>query len=442
MQPEIKHINFDSDYADCYFPISYTIETNESETKNEETLTILEAKTDRVFKVVLDIDDVLALLTTIPCIDVKLSWKQVAAFFMRKGAILKAGNTTHYIYPGIIEFTKLLAKTNDILLSIFSSGWKWRNEPFTEALLIKAIGEKEYQAKKDQIRVFSVPDLVRQKKELSHVLKDITDSVLIDNDASNRARDYDNKLIEEKHFLYAPATITKDFLRLEFKEDKYDENGERDLKCILNASFRDYDKRKKHIVAEYWIAPNRVTNWADYDKMEKNWEINFWHEEEREYKKITLLKENEPELYKLLEPLKTSTAHTGLATNAPVTAALLQFVKKNGGQTKRICYKVNRIYLITAVLFRAIESARTTNTPLEDNLPRIELEYQKCSPRMPEWAYEYKLYREGLKRLRGINPELTFITPKNYMAAATTPISVEEDCFLVDAIKCENKGGI
>ncbi len=114
---------------------------------------------------------------------------------------------------------------------------------------------------------------------------------------------------------------------------------------------------------------------------------------------------------------------------------LYKFVEKHGGQTKKICHRANRIYLITALLFRALNQARSSNASLSSCLPRIHTECGEVIKN--EWMTDDELYLEGLEKLRSINPSLEFIHPHNYLEAARAALNEDEQGFISDAIKNE-----
>jgi len=68
---------------------------------------------------------------------------KIAAFFLKKGAIITALKT-HYVFPGVIELMQLLFQTENIKVSFFSSGDRQRNEIFVKQLLELALGQEGY----------------------------------------------------------------------------------------------------------------------------------------------------------------------------------------------------------------------------------------------------------------------------------------------------------
>lgn len=339
----------------------------------------------------------------------KTSYNQIAAFYMRKGSILSAKNITHYVFPGVIELIQLLCQIEDVKLSFFSAAHSSRNKPFVASLLKLSLGDEKYNKIRDNIVIFSENHCCSRKKKLSAILKDpIEDTVLIDNDPSNRAEN------EENNFLYAPPTFTDSFSKLEFKQDKYDVKGKTRIKCFINSS--------KQISADW------------HGEILK---IRFWHKGLKKIQQIDVSKETEIELYDLLKPYM-KLYNFQIPCNNAILDKLYKFVEKHGGQTEKICHRANRIYLITALLFRALNQARSSNASLSSFLPRIHTKWNSaCEVNKNEWMTDDELYLEGLEILRGINPSLEFIHPHNYLEAARTPLTEDEQSFISNAIKNE-----
>lgn len=367
----------------------------------------------RVFNVCLDLDEVVVSLHARPqWIGLKTTYTQIAAFYMRKGCILSPENVTHYVHPAIVEFIRLLCQIDDLKLSFFSAAPRYRNEPFVASLLQHSLGDEKYEEIRDKVLIFSENHLSSRKKKLSAILHDpIEDAVLIDNDPSNRAEK------EEDNFLYAPTTDTGDFSKLELKQEKYDSKGIARIKCFINSSVR-----KIQISA----------NWHG-----ESLKIRFWHKELREFQEIGVSKVTETELYDLLKPYMKSN-NFQLPINSPILDKLYEFVRKHGGQTETICHRANRIYLITALLLRALNQARSSNAPLTRFLPRIQTKWNSAiAVEKSAWMSDDELYLEGLQELRSINPSLEFIHPHNYIEAARAPLTEDERCFIGNAIEHE-----
>jgi|GEM_PF-4607484 hypothetical protein len=368
----------------------------------------------RFFNVVLDIDDVLMSLSTYQqWMLTKTSSAQIAAFYMRKGSILSARDITHYVFPGVIEFIQLLCQIEDVKLSFFSAAHSSRNKPLVASLLKRSLGDKKYDKIRDNILIFSENHCCFRKKKLSAILQGpIEDAALIDNDPRNRAEN------EESNFLYAPPTFTGSFSKLELKQEKYDNKGKTKIKCFVNPVF---------------VKKSISVNWKG-----EILKIRFWHKELKKFQEIDIDKVTEIELYDLLKPYMES-YNFQIPSNRAILDKLYKFVEKHGGQTEKICHRANRIYLITALLFRALNQARSSNASLSSFLPRIHTEWNLGVFEVikNEWMTDDELYLEGLEKLRSINPSLEFIHPHNYLEAARAPLNEAGQSFISNARKNE-----
>ncbi|MEI8365908.1 MAG: hypothetical protein WCF65_05770 [Parachlamydiaceae bacterium] len=183
--------------------------------------------------IVFDIDDVLT------CTSAKVAER--ALFFKNKGAILTAVKT-HYVFPGVIEFMKLLFQTEHVKVSFFSAGAKHRNDKFVEELLTLSLGELKYNEVKHRVRILSHEDLTRSsprecrkafdlfgiepwensQKDISKVLEEgdlLENAVLIDNSAENAACG------QIQNLLYVAPTSITNYRKLHQKIGFYNPDG-------------------------------------------------------------------------------------------------------------------------------------------------------------------------------------------------------------------------
>lgn len=106
----------------------------------------------RIITIVFDIDGTLAGTSNTESEDLML-------FFHRRGALIKANDIVHYVYPGVLELMKILFSKENVRVAFFSSGPEERNEAFVKSLLTLALGQADYEKYEEQI-------IIRSKEHL------------------------------------------------------------------------------------------------------------------------------------------------------------------------------------------------------------------------------------------------------------------------------------
>lgn len=372
-----------------------------------------------------------------------------AAFFYKKGAIIPAIKT-HYIVPGVIELMKLLFQMEHVTVSFFSAGVSERNEVFVKELLSLALGKERYDQIASKVRILSRDDMVRgdegpksmhglghgtYKKDLSVFLKEadvLQNAVLIEDDYSYVA------FGQEKNVLTLPMAFELYFSELkrnrkDYGDDEYipidpilqkDEPSEHDLKRIMRA-----DK----IV----VSPQG-----------SEYKVFYACKKTNQCGQTTIGREKHKKLIDSLDLLckKSKDWETICLTDKPsgqeIIKEIYEVLDSVEGRTRTIHSDVNTIFYLTGMLFKSMEIAQTKQIPLSEVL--FQMQYK---PGKKEETYEHlfyeavhreEMYALGLEKLREVNENITFVTPKNYSECVEEPLSKEEKDFLSLAMKQEN----
>lgn len=102
-------------------------------------------------RIVFDIDSVIAGHEKID--------KNTFLFFLRKGAVITAGDATHFIFPGIIHLIRTIYQHPNIEVAFFSSGTQERNMELVEKLLTLCLDKEHYEKINSTLKICSKADL-------------------------------------------------------------------------------------------------------------------------------------------------------------------------------------------------------------------------------------------------------------------------------------------
>lgn len=384
----------------------------------------------RPVHVVLDIDSVLA------CINAQSD--QEASFFLHNGAIIQAIKT-HYIFPGVIEFLQLLFQMDHIRVSFFSAGSEKRNKTFVNQLLKIVLPQKKYKKTRKNVLVFSKDYLASPglKKDLTIVLEDpipLEDTILIDDRLENRASDQFNNL------LWVPPTDLSHFRALEIsKVYSYTEGGVKLSNCIMVCI----------PLEEFLIEEGNIENMKGVLILRTNdgFELGFLDKDSYDYRQEKLSEEKHSSLIeRLAEVYKHETTGCfgeirSFSIHDPhLCQDLCNLITSLNGISRKICRSVNRIYYVTGILFRALETSKRLDISLSEALFKVQysVDEEDEEPVFDNLHKADVLYHLGLSKLRSVNPQLEFTTPEKYTQHVYKPVE-QKELSQLDRISLTNK---
>jgi len=394
--------------------------------------------------IVLDIDGVLA------CKSVETI--EQANFFKNKGAILTAIKT-HYIFPGVIEFIKLLFQTENVKVSFFSSGDKKRNVIFVDQLLKLALSEAKYNETKSKVCILSRDDLTeptneeRKKQRVLYDLrpgnmqKDISkalgegdfleNAVLIDDDRSYVACG------QAKNILFVPESKNRNFERLSSKCDSYQTDGYKFLRCVI-ATKKSSSPEKRAVKEGKQIL---------LLKTEEGFKVGFLNKSGK-YQALVISHEKHESLLLKLNEIHQSNSEknksASIIEDNELVKDICELVGSFEGKARKICRQANRICYVTGLLFKALKVAESKNISISDSLFQIQFKFKEgektYEPDFKQSCRMEELYLIGLEKLKEVNSGLQFITPHNYLECVQLLMSEEEQLTLQEAIKNQDNG--
>ncbi len=390
--------------------------------------------------VVLDIDGVLACKSA--------GNIEAASFFKNKGAILTAIKT-HYIFPGVIEFIKLLFETEGVRVSFFSLGDESRNEVFVKKLLKLSLGKNKYEEIKETVSILSRNNFIecgrewqehyrlynlrpgKKQKDLSKVLKgeeELKNTILIDDDSSYVACG------QAKNFLSLPATERSDYQRLLGKYELYQPSGFKFLRCVLSCEPREVEAVKEGKLI-YLVRSNDqfFLNYLDKDSVVHTEPITGVQNQSL-VEKLTQLHE------KNLEKKR----NTCLVEDQELIKNICELVGSLGGNFQKICRTTNRIYYAAGLLLTALEKAKQESLSISESLFRLQFKLKQDNetyePNFKKLRKTDSLYLIGLEKLKHFNDELQLTNPVNYSQFTKLIITEEEKILLESFIENEDNG--
>lgn len=348
-----------------------------------------------VYCAVFDIDDVLAFTDYVT--------PEVVDFIEREGAVVQA-IVPHYVLPGVREFIQLLYRMEDVQVWFFSSGDKTRNHPFVRELL----GEEVYEELRS--RILSRDDLrevkargapTEYKKDLHAVMLNIANTILIDDNIHNAAGG------QAENFLRAGCVDGNAFTLSNWKRNAYGADGMRFIKIRFDTrSFlRSWPTSVKAgncikvIMAGFWDGHHQFR-------------IAFVDQKTHECREM-LVEDSE------LRDVFYQYYHYNQEKYPQwVEDKIRSMVENQGGRTRKIWRRPNRIFCVAGLFFTALDNAKREHISLSESLSRLYLKeagtdscYTDAVRRM---LRHDELYWKGLKLLQAINPALQFTSPQNY----------------------------
>lgn len=387
-----------------------------------------------VYNVALDIDQVLAFH--------RVKNFEQGKFFLNKGAILTAMKT-HYIYPGAIEFVRLLALKPNVNLTFYSAGKAERNDELITLILNLALPESEYQDLKSKVRVLSREHLVSSiqidgiskyyypafnhlsfsQKDLEKILTEgsvIGDAVLIDDQPRNAA------FGQLYNLLKVPVSEMDDYESLLGKMKFYDPlSGTRFLKCMINVSGVPLDD----VVKEgRLITIGKNNDWFEIKFVDLNGEVqveNIHLDFEEMYEQLDYF----------YEKAVKNGSPMGYIADTQVVENICNFVSEFNGKSRKICRKANRICYVAGLLFSALSLAESEKVPLSTALRHYQ--FKMDAPNFHKIVKDDRFYQLGLEKLREVNPNYEFVTPHHYHKYSQAIISKKEHIYLKMAIENE-----
>lgn len=389
-------------------------------------------------------------------------------FFNNRGAILTAIKT-HYLFPGVVEFIRLLFLTEKIKVSFYSGGDKVRNPLFVNALLHLALPEhKDIQADvlSDLVKStsFQLPEDCDSSgiyaggyhKDLLKVVEKggiLEETILVDDDLSYSAS------IQIKHLLSVKETTVKTFENLLSKRKVYQKEGFRYLPCYLLVKEPIFFEPGSYL---YCMMENQLKTSQENQKtmyeekilerkcllifrIEEKFYVCFLDKDSGTPKQLIISRENNEHLLQGLTELYDQKANKQAKDNCPLgqkrardhlikdedlIAHIGKMVLSSNGLATKICRSVNRIYYITGLLFTALNESDIHKTSLSQALFQLQFKKQENTLQRKFNAHSMQrvdfFYEKGLKILQTINPNLQFTTPHNYKKYSKFPDKEEE----------------
>lgn len=366
-----------------------------------------------MINVVLDIDNVL-------CHDSKLKPNE-ANFYLNEGAIISALKT-HYVFPGVKEFIKLLFQTKNIKVSFFSSSDHARNKLFVKELLKASLGKHEYKKIKKDVIILSKEDLVSnsknnplydlpsgtQGKDISKVLRNgdlIENAILIDDSATFACFNQSENLMK------VPCATRGGFTDLPFLLDSYDKDGYRGIPCYFrtieeyDSEYEDPDELSENSI----LFPDEI----NVLKSKGGYEIEFLNTQAKQCERKAL-NENNKELISLLNEIHKISCSV---KNPKLLSKIYAFVDSNKGQTKVMHLESNRICYVAGLLFKSMEEAKQKNVPITKVLSQWQFQKEinnTFTPIFDKLHSQQHLYFYGLDKLKEVNPNFSIVSPNKY----------------------------
>ncbi|MCP5506859.1 MAG: hypothetical protein H7A37_00940 [Chlamydiales bacterium] len=387
--------------------------------------------------VCLDIDGVLC------CSDAKTV--ENASFYHQKGAIIDAVHT-YYVFPGVMEFIRLLYRQKNITVSFYSNANAFRNYYFVRHLLKRSLGEEEYRKVKNNVVVLSKQDRAKISNETAKkqfeqygitsnqrfTKKDLTkiDSTPLNNMVLIDDKDSNVFPGQEANFLKAPSSCTKDYL------DCIDGEQHTKIPCLLlvlgKHESEPEDSEKQEV-----IAGNQIL----VIKNGSNYELGFLELSDDRYEQLPIPAEGNKELIEQLDTI----CHQGNGgeygaidlKDSRVNEVIYQLVRSNAGETKAIYTEINRICYVAGMLFKAIELAEKNSVTLSEQLFKrqfLKLSENRFKPCFDRTATQKKVYLYGLQKLKEVNSSYSLITPVIFRKCINLPLTRSQEVFLKDAI--------
>lgn len=328
-----------------------------------------------------------------------------AAFFKNKGAIITAGKA-HCLFPGAIEFLKLLFQTENVKVSFYHDDKRIETKELVKQIMELALGEKSSEM---TVGVFSKEDFLTnqegyksvRRKDLIDVLDvgdSIEDAVLIDHDLSS--------LKDRSNLLLTKETDNDTFGSLSWFKAFYSKEGEMPLNCCLmiGAAFvpeqiRDVKRGKSIAII----------------KAEEGFTLSFMDEHSTKHIKENVSLETHKELAqnltKVFEQMIKGGDKFQIIDDKKVVEQIYDFVASHQGKTKTICRQVNRIYHIAGLFFSSLIQANESHKPITAILSKIQFDKDGW---IKPGSERDEYYFCGLNHLRKINPTLSFTNPHDY----------------------------
>lgn len=384
-----------------------------------------------------------------------------AKFFKAKGAIFSAViQPTCYVFPGVIELMKLLFRNNEIRVSFFGSGDAKVTKLFVDLLLSAALGKEEYEKIPESVKICSADDLdmaTEQEKNDKYQIYGLTSGKYY-KDISKllRAGDrientffferYKAQCLNVKNVVQLQSIDNKTFINLksERKNASYDNEGYKSLQCVLFIENNHFSEQELHSKK---IKERQVANGKQILIVRKNDQYKVSFLENESYQPREEILSISPEvIYKLDQIVQEALSkfeNTCLIRDHKILDPIYSSVNSLGGKINKICHKQNQIFFITGLLFETIEKSKHTHIPPADILFGLQFKKKvKMEENKIEYEHDFQYWRRmdhlyllGLEKLREVNKDLTFITPKNYRESIELPITQEELLKLKEGMK-------
>lgn len=396
--------------------------------------------------VVLDIHDVLA------CTEVRNI--EQASFFKNKGAIITAVKT-HYVFPGVIEFIKVLFQTENVKVSFFSSSKEEVCVRFVEQLLKSALGESKYADVKQKVKVLSRNDLTEasdeakkehfrlyglhvgnMQKNIAKVLgegESLENAVLMDDDKTYV------EMGQARNFLSVPCTNGRNFEVLRDLCRRYQPEGFKFLRCIfanesVASGLLEYEEDLVKEGRQILII-----------KTKDGFNIGYVDKESKYQSKQ--ISSDHPSLLEELNKIHRGSIENSKTVcyveNKELVKNICLLVESWGGRNKKICRQANRIYYAAGLFFTALKEAKAQNITIAESLFRLQFKLKemkeeddhKYEPVFRRLSKMEDIYVIGLQKLREVNSTLQFTTPHSFVQCVQLLISGEDRSQLEAALK-------
>lgn len=366
-----------------------------------------------------------------------------STYFLRKGAVLTV-DTTHYIFPGVIECMQLLYSTPNVRVSFFSSAKEDRNVPFVKQLLLTALGKERYaevadsvqilsrkhlasssqKDKKEQIKKYSV-QWGKKKKDISPLVRSedsIKDAIIIDDNSSYIFPG------QEANFLVSPEMDEYSLSGAKDHDRKhYDRAGYKQLKGEF---FVLADKEELSVFRRDQVLKGRcfylIRRGSSYNV------VFVEHLTGKVVEKEINMKEHEG-LLELLEPIeereKEQKYGVTISNEKELLEKLHQIIKSHNGRITTLFKTANRVCYFTGLIFLLMESAENNSTSLSEELFKLQYReakepgsYERHNPLFSD----DRIYELGLRKLQEVNPQFHFHTPTTFDEVTQVPLKDAE----------------
>lgn len=339
------------------------------------------------------------------CPDVKD--EKLIKFFKREGAVITTASKTHYLFPGVVEMMQQLFKLDGVKVGFYCSEDKKNAGDFITQL------KKKVYVEGSVCYVYDF-DPRRSTKSLASFLNEgelLENGIMVDCHLAHIDAE------EQLQYLHVPPTSASHF---EKTSEVVSPDGYRCFKCLFVNRFVEEREEEADCVllvedkSEQMIAEGKRAVKENKSLMLLREQDQFWvyflDRDSRDLRRECILDEA------LIERLKAVGESLGdrktpyQLTGHKLIQDIGAFVGSKNGLAKEPFHAINRIYALTSLIFKTIQSARETETTVKDHLFPHQFEHRAGRYHsISDQTYTIDgLYEWGLNRLRKSNETLKF----------------------------------